>query len=130
MDRPIATDRPNETPKTMDSGIASEASPMASEIAPDMNSQTANPLRSDGGKPVSLMRNMYRRENTLQNTPDNAVEQPPPNAEHSAIEGPEIPRDRQAVLHLARMRLLSFDQLARLTYFSADKTVARRRLRR
>ncbi|HKO57768.1 MAG TPA: replication-relaxation family protein [Thermoanaerobaculia bacterium] len=28
------------------------------------------------------------------------------------------------------MRILSFDQLARLTYFSANKTVARRRLRR
>ncbi|HEX3069268.1 MAG TPA: replication-relaxation family protein [Thermoanaerobaculia bacterium] len=44
--------------------------------------------------------------------------------------GPEVPRDRQAILHLVRMRVLSFDQLARLTYFNANKTVARRRLRR
>ncbi|HEX8255440.1 MAG TPA: replication-relaxation family protein [Thermoanaerobaculia bacterium] len=39
-------------------------------------------------------------------------------------------RDAVAVLHLVKMRALSYDQLSRLTYYTGNKTVARRRLRR
>jgi hypothetical protein len=128
-----------ETPSTLplhDFDIATRSSldlralPNLGEIAADMNSRDANPFRSDGGKPLFAIENTYRRENTPQNTPETVTEQPPPNAEHPLQGGPEVPRDRQAILHLVRMRVLSFDQLARLTYFNANKTVARRRLRR
>jgi hypothetical protein len=111
-------------------GLSPEALPIAGSIPADMNSHATNPLQNDGGKRVSDLRNTYRRENSPQNTPEPGAEQPPPVAEHPSIDGPEVPRDRQAVLHLVRMRVLSFDQLARLTYFNANKTVARRRLRR
>ena len=121
---------PIESTETSTAGLAPDALPTASEIAPDMNSQVASPLRSDGGKRVFDLQNTYRRENTPQNTHAPGTEQPPPPAEYPSTGGPEVPRDRQAVLHLFRMRVLSFDQLARLTYHTANKTVARRRLRR
>jgi hypothetical protein len=121
---------PIKSTETPTAALASEALPIPGEIAPDMNSHDASPLRSDGGKPVFDLQNTYRRENTPQNTRDISTEQPPPPAEHPSADGPDVPRDRQAVLHLFRMRVLSFDQLARLTYFNANKTVARRRLRR
>src|SRR6202007_1465389 len=71
-----------------------------------------------------------RRQNTPQNTPTRAAEQPPPTVATPLQDGPEVPRDRQAVLHLVRMRLLSFGQLSRLTYHTANISAARRRLRR
>jgi hypothetical protein len=106
------------------------AMPTLGESPADMNSRDVNPLLTDGGKPLFVIGNTYRRENTPQNTPERAAEQPPPATEHPLEGGPEVPRDRQAILHLVKMRVLSFDQLARLTYFNANKTVARRRLRR
>jgi hypothetical protein len=121
---------PSDGPDPLDTDLAPEALANVGEIAPDMNSQDANSLRSDGGKPRFAVRNTYRRENIPQNTHNDGAEQPPPHAEHPLANGPEMPRDRQAILHLVRMRILSFDQLARLTYFTANKTVARRRLRR
>ena len=125
-----------ETPLAHDFDIAARPSldlralSSLSEIAADMNSRDAGPLLTDGGKPLFAIENTYRRENTPQNTPEAAAEQPPPNVERRSESGPEVPRDRQAILYLVRMRVLSFDQLARLTYFNANKTVARRRLRR
>jgi hypothetical protein len=96
-----------------------------------MNSQHVDPLPDDGTKPSSARRNTYRRQNTPENTPSTVSEHPGARAEQPlrTADGPVVPRDRQAILHLVRMRILSVDQLARLTYFGANKTVARRRLR-
>lgn len=121
---------PNDSHDPLDRDLTPEALPIPIEVAAGRNSRGAHPFQSDGGKPLFVIRNTYRRENTPQNTPEIAGEQPPPTIERRSENGPEVPRDRQAILHLARMRVLSFDQLARLTYFNANKTVARRRLRR
>ncbi|HEX8153833.1 MAG TPA: replication-relaxation family protein [Thermoanaerobaculia bacterium] len=107
--------------------------PSLAEIAPDMNSRQPNPLRDDGEVRRLPTQNMSRRENRPRDTPSRHTEgvaEPPPSVEPSAEVGPEVVRDRQSILHLVRMRVLSYGQLARLTYFNADKTVARRRLRR
>lgn len=107
--------------------------PPLDAIAPDMNSQRMNPLRNDGAERTFRTRNTSRRENRSQDTPADAASpamEPPPSVDPSAEDGPEVARDRQTILHLVRMRVLSYSQLARLTYFNADKTVARRRLRR
>jgi hypothetical protein len=114
------------------------------EIAPDMNSQRANPLPNDGGKRVSDDGYTYRREYRPQYTADATAEHaaepppddlpldagPPPHPAEAPASGPEVARDAVAVMHLIRMRVLSYDQLSRLTYYAGNKTVARRRLRR
>lgn len=122
-----------DQPERSAAADGSEAVSRSAATAPHRNSQHANPLRSDGEKRGSAAQNTYRRQNTPENTPTTAAERRPERAEHplrAPKDGPEVARDRQAVLHLVRMRLLSTDQLARLTYFGANKTVARRRLRR
>jgi hypothetical protein len=117
--------------------LASGSEPHRGSIPPDMNSLDNDPLRDDGGKPLFAIQNTYRPRNTPRNTPGSAWntplaggEEPPPAREKVAESGPEVPRDAQAVLHIVRMRALSYDQLSRLTYFTANTTVTRRRLRR
>ena len=131
MDQPPARSAPpDDLAQSTDRHLVPERVDQARSIPPDRNSRRPNPLESDGGKPLLATLNTYRRENTPQNTRDEAGEQPPPPAEYPQSDGPELPRDRQAVLHVVRMRMLSFDQVARMTYFTAYRTVARRRLRR
>jgi len=110
------------------------------ELPPDMNSQQPDPLPGDGEKPLSDVGYTYRGEYSPQYTPGRIVEpppaEPPPAADGVAHRsdappsGPEVGRDAVAVMQLVRMRVLSYDQLSRLTYHSGNKTVARRRLRR
>jgi hypothetical protein len=121
------------------------------EIAAGMNSQHANPLPNDGGKRVSDDGYTYRREYSPRYTAEDTAEHPaehpaeppaepppsdlpldapPPHAAEAPASGPEVARDAVAVMHLIRMRVLSYDQLSRLTYYGGNKTVARRRLRR
>jgi hypothetical protein len=116
-----------------DASCDPEAASRRTSIPADMNSLTSDPLGNVGAEPLFAMRNTYHRENTpwntppvMRNTPEDASEQPPPPREI----GPEVARDAQAVLHVVRMRALSFEQLSRLTYFGANSTVTRRRLRR
>lgn len=105
--------------------------PILADLAPDMNSRDENPLRDDGGKPLFVIQNTSRRQDTPRDTRETAeTEAEPPPAERLTESGPEVPRDAQAVLYVVRMRALSFDQLSRLTYFGGGITVARRRLRR
>lgn len=98
--------------------------------APDMNSRGENPGRVDGEEPLFVIRNTSRRQDTPQDTLGTGLGEPPPAIERLSESGPEVARDAQAVLHIVRMRALSFDQLSRLTYFAAGISVARRRLRR
>jgi len=98
--------------------------------APDMNSRGETPGRNDGGEPLFVIRNTSRRQDTPQDTPGTGRGEPPPAIERLSESGPEVARDAHAVLHIVRMRALSFDQLSRLTYFAAGISVARRRLRR
>src|SRR4051812_42514579 len=114
------------------------------EIAPGMNSQTENPHPDDGGERVSDDGYTYRREHRPRYTAPDAAEHPaeppppdlafdaapPPHPTEAPASGPEVVRDAIAVMHLIRMRVLSYDQLSRLTYYGGNKTVARRRLRR
>jgi hypothetical protein len=116
--------------------------PPRADTPPDMNSQPIDPLPNDGGKPVSAMQYTYHREYSPRYTPPPTVEpppetiaiqaEPPPDARlrTAPASGPEVARDAVAIMHLVRMRVLSYDQLSRLTYYSGNKTVARRRLRR
>lgn len=122
-----------------------DALPPHGSIAADMNSQGAGPLPDDGGKRVIEEQNTYRQQYTSRYTaagPDDPPpapvshdREPPPEDLAATItevpsSGPEVPRDAVAVMHLVKMRVLSYDQLSRLTYFTGNKTVARRRLRR
>ncbi|MBV9068995.1 MAG: replication-relaxation family protein [Acidobacteria bacterium] len=114
------------------------------DLAPGMNSQPENPLPNDGGERGSDDGYTYRREYSPRYTAPDTAEHPtkppppnllldaapPPHPAEAPASGPEVARDAVAVMHLIRMRVLSYDQLSRLTYHSGNKTVARRRLRR
>jgi hypothetical protein len=104
--------------------------PSTSPLEQDINTRRKRILLDAGGMQLSPVQNTSRAENTPQNGRFFLSEQPPSTIQQVSESGPEVARDRQALLHLIRMRVLSFDQLSRLTYFTADKTVARRRLRR
>lgn len=136
----LPNDDATRTARVLDlRGVAHRA-----EIAPDMNSQTANPLPNDGAERVSDDGYTYRREHSPRYTATDAAEHPvepppvalpldappPPQETEAPASGPEVARDAVAIMHLIRMRVLSYDQLSRLTYYSGNKTVARRRLRR
>lgn len=73
---------------------------------------------------------MSCREDISEDTPPSGVFDRPPTDLPGVVDGPEIPRDREAILHLVRMRALSYDQLAKLTYHGVHKTVAQRRMRK
>jgi len=119
-----------------ESGPPNEATPRDPSAAPDMNSLASDPRFDAGAEPLFVVQNTYRREHTPWNTPQTAQNTPPELPVHAEQpprvreSGPEVPRDAQAVLHVVRMRVLSYEQLSRLTYFGASLTVARRRLRR
>jgi len=122
-----------------------DALPPRDPMPPDMNSQRIDPFPNDGGKRVAVQQHTYRQEYTSRYTAAEPMEppptpvsegrEPPPEDVAAAVtevpsSGPEVPRDAVAVMHLVKMRVLSYDQLSRLTYFTGNKTVARRRLRR
>jgi ribosomal protein L40E len=103
----------------------------------DMNSRSPDDAATEGVKRVFDTQNTSRRQYTPRYSGERPASQPPAGVsqapsvtEPAAEDGPEVPRDRQSILHLVRMRVLSYEQLARLTYYGAQKTVARRRLRR
>src|SRR5205085_2371364 len=91
MDQPPARSAPPDNlAQSTDRHLVPERVDQARSIPPDRNSRRPNPLESDGGKPLLATLNTYRRENTPQNTRDEAGEQPPPPAEYPQSDGPEL----------------------------------------
>lgn len=89
--------------------------------------------RFDTGSNTSLVQNVVRTTPDRRMVPVRTTSQSPHphhRQRRSGELGPLIPRDREALLLLTRLRLASMQQLAELAYPSASLVVARRRLRR
>lgn len=104
--------------------------PASSEAPADSNSHDEATGESDGAKRWKTLAGVSRREDRPEDTPPSGVFATPSSDGLPVFDGPEVPRDREAILHLVRMRALSYDQLARLTYHGVHKTVAHRRMRK
>jgi len=100
--------------------------PASPEAPARGNSPTMQTVETVGEEPRKTPAEVSRHEDRSEDTPPSqGIDSPP-----AVSGGPEVLRDRQAILHLVRMRALSYEQLARVTYHGVHKTVARRRLRK